>query len=45
MVSKEEAEEKLLKIFFDVKLDSYFDLYPTSVAAYTITGTSEFRKD
>ncbi|QEE14559.1 hypothetical protein DSAG12_00372 [Promethearchaeum syntrophicum] len=30
MVSKEEAEEKLLKIFYDVKLDSYFDLYPTS---------------
>jgi len=30
MISKEEAEEKLLKIFYDVKLDSYFDLYPTS---------------
>ncbi len=24
------GEEKLLKIFYDVKLDSYFDLYPTS---------------
>lgn len=29
MISKEEAEEKLLKIFYDVKLDSYFNLYPT----------------
>ena len=32
MISKEEAEEKLLKIFYDVKLDSYFDLYPTSAS-------------
>ena len=32
MISKEEAEEKLLKIFYDVKLDSYFNLYPTSAS-------------
>ena len=25
MISKEEAEEKLLKIFYDVKLDSYLN--------------------
>lgn len=29
MISKEEVEEKLLKIFYDVKLDNYFKLYPT----------------
>ena len=32
MISKEEAEEKLLKIFYDVKLDNYFNLYPTSAS-------------
>ncbi|QEE14561.1 hypothetical protein DSAG12_00374 [Promethearchaeum syntrophicum] len=32
MISKEEAEEKLLKIYYDAKLDSYFDLYPTSAS-------------
>lgn len=30
MISKEEAEEKLLKIFYDVKLDSYFKKSPTN---------------
>jgi len=29
MISKEEAEEKLLKIFYDVKLDVYFKKNPT----------------
>jgi len=31
MLSKVEAEEKLLKIFYDVKLDSYLKKYPTHV--------------
>ncbi len=29
MISKEEAEEKLLKIYYDVKLDRYFKKNPT----------------
>ncbi len=29
MISKEEAEEKLLKIFYDVKLDRYYKKNPT----------------
>ena len=29
MISKEEAEEKLLKIYYDVKLDTYFKKNPT----------------
>ena len=41
MISKEEAEEKLLKIFYDVKLDSYFDLYPTQAKIVDFEETKE----